>query len=291
MLFLHIMGSLKLNQKLALGYVRARLNILSLVSPRKAAVKAFRFFCTPQQRVTKKGSALFEGGERLSLRLDKHVVRGHRWLPAHTPLKKILIAHGFESASRNFEAYITALLKKGYEVVAFDAPAHGQSGGKRMLLTDYVKMLRLIEQNYGPFEGYMGHSLGALALSLFLENHPHRRDTGLVLIAPAVETTVAVAAFTELLHLSPEVGAEMDEYVQEISGHNFSWYSLRRALNQIQASVLYLQDEDDRITPLKEALLVRRDGHPNIQWVITKGLGHRKIYKDQEILDRIVGFL
>ncbi|HEY4291176.1 MAG TPA: alpha/beta fold hydrolase [Puia sp.] len=285
------MGSLKINQKLAIGYVRARLNILSLVSPRKAVVKAFRIFCTPQQRVTKKGSALFEGGERLSLRLDKHTVRGHRWQPDQNPLKKVLIAHGFESASRNFEAYVGALVKKGYEVVAFDAPAHGQSGGRRMLLTDYVKMLRLIEQNYGPFQSYLGHSLGGLAVALFLENHPHRRETRFVLVAPAVETTVAVAAFTGLLHLPPEIGTGMDEYVQEITGHNFSWYSLRRALNQIQANVLYLQDEDDRVTPLKDALLVRSDGHPNIQWVITKGLGHRKIYKDPEIMARIVDFL
>ncbi|HTI93413.1 MAG TPA: alpha/beta fold hydrolase [Puia sp.] len=285
------MGSLKINQKFALGYVRARLNILALASPRKAAIKAFRFFCTPQQRVTKKGSAQFEGGERLSFRLDKHVVRGHRWLPAQTPLKRILIAHGFESASRNFEVYIAALVKKGYEVVAFDAPAHGQSGGRRMLLTDYVKMLRTIEQNYGPFQGYIGHSLGGLAITLFLENHPHRRETRLVLVAPAVETTGAVAAFSQVLHLSPEVSAGMDEYVQEISGHNFSWYSLRRALKQIRAQVLYLQDEDDRITPLKEALLVRQDGHANIDWVITKGLGHRKIYKDAEIMKRIVDFL
>jgi len=285
------MGSLKINQKLALGYVRARLNILALVSPRKAAVKAFRFFCTPQQQVTKKGSALFEGGERLSFHLDKHAIRGHRWLPVKTPLKKVLIVHGFESASRNFEAYIGALLKKGYEVVAFDAPAHGQSGGRRITLPDYIKMLRTIEQNYGPFEGYMGHSLGGLALCLFLENHPHHRETRLVLIAPAVETTLAVAAFTALLHLSSEVSAEMDEYVQEISGHPFSWYSLRRALNHIQAGILYLQDEDDRITPLKDALLVRKDGHPNISWVITKGLGHRKIYKDPEIMGKIVDFL
>ncbi len=282
---------MKLNQKLALGYVRARLNILSLVSPRKAAIKAFRFFCTPQQRVTKKGSAFFEQGERLSFPLDKHIVRGHRWLPGKRPLKRILIAHGFESASRNFEAYIAALLKKGYEVVAFDAPAHGQSGGKRVLLTDYVKMLRTIEMNYGPFEGYIGHSLGGLAVSLLLENHPHHRETRLALIAPAVETTTAVAAFSEVLQLSPEVRAEMDEYVQEISGHNFSWYCLRRALNQVQANVLYLQDEDDRVTPLKEALLVRQDGHPNIQWVITRGLGHRKIYKDPEIMDKIIDFL
>jgi pimeloyl-ACP methyl ester carboxylesterase len=286
------MGSFKINQeKLTLRYVRARLNILSLVSPRKAAIKAFRFFCTPQQRVTKKGSALFESGEPLSFRLNKHTIRGHRWLPAGSPSKRVLIAHGFESASRNFDAYIGPLLKKGCEIVAFDAPAHGRSGGRRILLPDYVNVLRTIGQNYGPFDSYMGHSLGGLALALFLENTPHHPGTRLVLIAPAVETTTAVAVFSRLLRLSAEVTGEMDEYVQEISGHPFTWYSLRRALRQVQAGTLYLQDEEDRVTPLKEARLVQQDGHPNIHFVLTKGLGHRKIYKDPEIMGKIIDFL
>lgn len=282
---------MKIPQKLALRYIRAQINILSLASPRKAAIKAFRLFCTPQQRTSKKGAAFFEKGERLSFRHADHNIRGHRWLPGAPPAKKVLIAHGFESASRHFEVYIAALVDKGYEVVAFDAPAHGASGGRRILLTDYISLLRVIEQNYGPFHSYMGHSLGGLALSLFLENSPHNKVTRLVLIAPAVETTVAVETFARLLHLSPEVVKEMDEYVQEISGHHFAWYSLRRALHQVHAGILYVQDEDDRITPLQEALLVRQDGHRNIRFVFTKGLGHRKVYKDPEVMDRIVAFL
>src|SRR5579872_1484055 len=118
---------MKIPQKLALRYTRARINILSLASPRKAAVKAFRLFCTPQQRVSKKGGSVFQQGQPLSFRYDSHTVRGHRWLPVEPAKKKVLVAHGFESASRNFEAYIAALVERGYEVVAFDAPAHGQS--------------------------------------------------------------------------------------------------------------------------------------------------------------------
>jgi pimeloyl-ACP methyl ester carboxylesterase len=285
------MSSLKMNQKLALRYVRARLNILSLVSPRKAAVKAFRYFCTPRQRVTKKGSALFEGGERLSFRLDKHTIRGHRWTPAGQPEKRVLIVHGWESASRNFEGYVGPLLKKGYEVLAFDAPAHGRSGGRHTTLPDYVNMLRAVEQGFGPMDAYMGHSLGGLALALLLENTPHHPETRLVLVAPAVETTTAVAAFSKLLRLSAEVTAAIDDYVQEISGHPFAWYSLRRALHQVQAGILYLQDEEDRVTPASEAELVRQDGHHNIRFVFTKGLGHKKIYKDAESMQMIVDFL
>ncbi|HEY4061413.1 MAG TPA: alpha/beta fold hydrolase [Puia sp.] len=282
---------MKIKQKLALRYIRARLNILSLVSPRKAAERAFRLFCTPQQRAPKKASPVFDKGEPLSFRLDDHTVRGHRWMPAAAPLKKVLIAHGFESSSRNFDIYINAFLKKGYEVLAFDAPAHGESGGRRITLPNYVKMLATIGQNYGPIQSFMGHSLGGLALALYLSGTPHNKNTRLVLIAPAVETTSAVDAFIQLLHLNPEVRKEMDEYVQEISGHPFSYYSLPKALKSIQAGILYLQDEEDRITPLKDALRVKEEGSPNIRWVLTKGLGHRKIYKDPEVMEKIVAFL
>ncbi len=292
---------MKLKQNLAIQYARAQLNILSLVSTRKAAVKAFRLFCTPQQRASGKYPAIFEKGERLSFRLEGHTVRGHRWMPeaTHTGLseadraggRRVLIAHGFESSSRTFDGYISALLKKGYEVVAFDAPAHGRSGGRRILLIDYVKMFRIIGQNYGPFDSFLGHSLGGLALALYLEETPHDTATRLALIAPAVETTTALDVFAAMLHLPGEVIREIDEYVQEISGHPFAWYSLRRALGQVQASILYLQDEEDRITPLKSALLVQQDGHANIRFIFTRGLGHRKIYKDPEIVDKVVDFL
>lgn len=283
---------MKISQKLALRYTRARINILSLASPRKAAVKAFKLFCTPQQRVVKKGSAFFEGGEPLSFRWAGHTIRGHRWMPAGTsPRKRVLIAHGFESASSVFSSYILALVEKGYEVLAFDAPAHGGSGGSRITLPDYVGVLRTVEQSYGPFHSYMGHSLGGLALALFLENHPNNRVTRLALIAPVVETTLAVEVFAQLMQLSPEVVKEIDDYVQETSGHHLAWYSLRRALHHVHATTLYVHDEGDRIILLREALLVKEDAHANIKFVLTKGLGHRKIYKDDEVKGRIVSFL
>ncbi len=62
-------------------------------------------------------------------------------------------------------------------------------------------------------------------------------------------------------------------------------------MHHVHANTLYIQDEEDRVTPLKEALLVKEDKHPNIRFVFTKGLGHRKVYKDADTMARIVAFL
>ncbi|HWB91146.1 MAG TPA: alpha/beta fold hydrolase [Puia sp.] len=282
---------MKISQKLALRYARARINILSLTSTRKAAVRAFRLFCTPQLHLAGEGSPLFAKGRSLSFRFQGHTVRGRCWLPTEPPTKKVLVAHGFESSSLIFEAYIAALLQKGFEVVAFDAPAHGRSGGKRVTLPKYVGMLRIIEQEFGPFDAYIGHSLGGLALALFLETSPHNESTRLVLIAPAVETATALQTFARVLHLQPGVVREIDDYIQETSGQHVAWYSLRRALHNIHAGILYLQDKDDKITPIAGAQTIRQDGHPNIRFVFTSGLGHRRICADTESMTQIIGFL
>lgn len=285
---------MNLKQKLAIQYVRARLRILAVVSPERAAKKAFELFCTPRRKARKRLPPLFEKGEKLSFTLEGHTIRGHRWLPhpaSSNSLKKAMILHGFESSSRNFEQYINALLKKGYEVLAFDAPAHGRSDGRRITVPLYMDMIRMVYDKYGPIHSFLGHSLGGLALTLFLESVPHDSTNRVVLIAPAVEGTAAVDTFFQLLELNDEVRAAFDAYGYSLYNLPFSWFSLRRALHGIKADVLYVQDEDDTITPLKDTFPVKEDAHPHIRWVITRGLGHRKIYRDGEVLRQVVDFL
>ncbi len=56
---------MKLAQKLAINYVRAKLNILALVSNRKAAKFAFKIFSTPARKNKKNTPAIFGKGEKL----------------------------------------------------------------------------------------------------------------------------------------------------------------------------------------------------------------------------------
>lgn len=290
---------MKLKQKLSTRYTRAQLNILSLVSARKSAEKAFRMFITPRQRRKGKLPPIFDTGEALSFRQDGHTIRGHRWQPYSDAIRpsaeaiapKVLIAHGFGSSTRAFEHYIASLLKKGYEVVAFDAPGHGMSGGKRLFITDYVKMLSAIEQSYGPFQSWMAHSMGGLALVLSLEDVAADGRSRMVLVAPAPGIAPALADWAGELQLPPEVIREIGEYAREKAGHPLEWYSLRRCIGSVASDILYVQDEADAVVSLEEAKAIEGDGHANIRFLFTTGLGHKKVYKDQDVLDQIVDFL
>ena len=280
---------MKLSQRLALGYIRTKFKLLSAISKKKAAAKAFELFCTPQKRNLKKPPRIFGEAEPLELKVEGLTVRGWRW--NHPAAPKALIIHGFESSVVNFDRYIRPLIRKGYEVLAFDAPAHGRSGGKQISAPLFRKTIREICRNYGPVRAFLAHSFGGLAVSLALEEMNHSSDTRLVLVAPATETTTAIDSFFRMLQLDPAVRREFDRLIIRKGGVSPAWYSIRRAMKHIRAEVLWVHDEEDETTPLADALKVREENHPNIRFVITRGLGHRRIYRDNKVTREIVDFL
>jgi pimeloyl-ACP methyl ester carboxylesterase len=281
---------MKFSQRLAIGYIRAKFKVLSVLSKQLAAQEAFKLFCTPYLKEKPHMPAVFEKADRLLFNLNNKKIHGFRW--NHPQPKKALILHGFGSAAHKFHHMVQPLINKGYEVLAFDAPAHGLSDGDKVNAMEYSLMIKKVMDLFGPIDSFIAHSFGGIAVSLALEEINHAAFTKIVLIAPATETISAIdGAFAMLQIDDKKVREKFDTIISNISGKETSWFSIRRAIKNINASILWVHDEDDDITPLKDALKVKDDNHSHIKFIITKGLGHKKIYKDNEVKKLVMEFL
>lgn len=281
---------MKLVQNIAVVFIRAKFRILAAVSPEKAAAKAFRLFCTPQSRTLKPLPPVFEAAEQLDFPFRQFTIDGYRWNRGGS--KRVLIIHGFESSVINFEHYVQPLIDKGYEVLAFDAPAHGRSSGKEIDLLIYRDFIRYIMMSFGPVQSYMAHSFGSIALCLAIEQVKHDETYKLVLIAPVTETTSTLTQFFQFLKIKNEkVKTIFSKIIVDKGGYELSWFSISRIAPVIKANVLWIHDEDDKITPLSDALQIKEKKYPHIQFVVTKGLGHRNIYRDAQTKSMIVDYL
>jgi len=279
---------MKLVQRLAIGYIRTKFKLMSLGSKKRTARQAFTLFCTPYIR--SKNKARLQNAEQLSFNLGDTRINGYRW--NHPQQKKVLILHGFNSAAHKFSEYALSLSEKGYEVLAFDAPAHGNSGGKTTNAIVYSDMIKEVVVRFGPINSFLAHSFGGIALSLALEEMQHSPETKVVFIAPATETTTAVDIAFKMLGLKDEkVRTEFDDIIYKVSGKKTEWFSIRRVMHKIKARVLWVHDEEDEITPWADAAKVKGDNHPHINFVITKGLGHQKIYRDHAIKNTVIEFM
>lgn len=279
----------KLSQQIAVGYYRTKLKVLSAISNKKAAEHALELFSTPQFRHKQKLPGIFAEAEKLSFRHYGETVTGYRW--NRGGYRKALIVHGFNSSVAKFDRYIKPLIQKGYEVLAFDAPGHGFSTGKKLNAVVFKDMIIYIHKEYGPVSSFMGHSFGGLAICLALEEIPHTVDTHVVLIAPATESKTAIDTFFSFMRLSHDVRKEFDDYIFRLRNRPPAWYSASRAVENLKASILWCHDEDDTLTPWTDAKKVMDKKNQNISFIVTKGLGHRRIYRDNKIFQAIIEFL
>ena len=279
----------KLGQQIAIGYYRTKFKVLSAISNRKAAELALDLFTTPQSRYKKPLPDIFKEAEKLQFRHYGETVTGYRWNRGGH--RRVLIVHGFNSSVAKFDRYIKPLMKRGYEVLAFDGPAHGFSTGKTLNAVVFKDMITYINKEYGPVRSFMGHSFGGLAICLALEEIEHNEDSHVVLIAPATESKTAIDIFFSFMKLNEGVRKEFDDYIFKLKNKPTDWYSVSRAVKNIKAKILWCHDEEDIMTPWADAKRVMDEQHYNIEFIVTKGFGHRRIYRENKVSKAIIEFL
>ncbi|MFT3674548.1 MAG: alpha/beta fold hydrolase [Chitinophagaceae bacterium] len=281
---------MNLVNRIALFLIRSKFTILSAISKKKAAQSAFRLFCTPPVRHTGKVISPFTEADQVTLAFREYSIRGFVWNKGAQ--KRALIVHGFQSSVLNFGMYVQPLISQGYEVLAFDAPAHGGSSGQRINALLFRDFILFITRTYGPINAYIAHSFGGLAVSLAITTELPAADARLVLLAPATETTRAIEHFFAMVKLKdPAVQREFEQIITEIGGHPSSWFSVARAVETMNIPVLWVHDKDDAITPIADVEPVIQTNQPHIQFMITEGLGHRRIYRDHSVINRVIQFL
>jgi len=281
------------SERLYLKYLRTKFKTLGILSPSTAGKKAFELFCTPFPKYKKtKAPAIFNQASRISLTLPNQTqIQGYKWEASKPNGKTILICHGYASYFYKFEQYIAPLLKAGFSIIGFDAPAHGQSQGKLINAVIYKEAVESIIQAFGPIDHFMGHSLGGLTISLVAEQLKDQENHKIVLIAPATKTTTTFESFFNLMHFSPEVKQGFLAELEQQTHFPISYFEADRAVQDYKGPLLWVHDTQDRICPYKDLENFTKSAPSNINFLITNNLGHNKIYKTQSVIDEIVQFL
>lgn len=277
-------------QNFATSLLQKQIALLSLVSKKRAAKKAFDIFCTPFSRRKYPLSDFYHQAEKIELQSNAAVLRGFRWNSGGS--KKILITHGFQSFAGKFEHIVKKFVQKNYEVIAFDAPAHGYSDSKRITSLLYRDMIKEANEKYGPFDRYLGHSFGCMAICFALTEMPQQKDIKIALIAPASNVlSLSKMFFSQMKITDKELQQLFINHIEKISKLTIKWYDIKRCLQHFNYPVLWIHDRHDKITPVTDALAIQKINISNVDFIFTEGLGHRRIYHDKNIVNHIVDYL
>ena len=280
---------------LSLRASRFALSHLGKVFPGTAANIFLKLYSTPPKRRFKpshlqlKKSAVTSVLPFTKYAFDKDSIRlmVYKWGAAS---KKILLLHGWGSSPLDFKYMIENLVLQGYEVVAFDAPAHGFSEGKQTNLVQWLHVLEQFLNTSGPYHAIIGHSLGGFtaAFTLAIKDQHVKK---LVMISSSVSAPSFFKDTFDMFKINQNVRQKVALAIKQKLLFDLDHLDLNHHINKIKADeVLYINDKSD--------MLVRHDEiqqflakYPSIQSFTVDGEGHFRIIKSPVVIDKIKDFI
>ncbi|KOX25766.1 MULTISPECIES: alpha/beta fold hydrolase [unclassified Streptomyces] len=272
--------------------VRTFLNTAARVAPGPAGRVAFHFFVRPlgRARVKPDERAIMAAARVGHLRVRGKDVVTYEWGDG---LRPVLLVHGWSSRASRLGAFAEALLARGCSPVAFDAPGHGDSPGRASNIIEYREVIRRLHVRHGDFDAVVAHSFGVLA-SLFALRDGVRtaRFTGLGAVGSFAFLTTG---FRERLGVDERVVRALRGHVERRLAPDepgvWARFEADHEPERLGAPALFFHDEDDDMTPPSQSRLLARAHGDRARLVVTRGLGHRRILKDPDVVAGTVEFV
>ena len=251
--------------------------------------KTYRAFFSPARYEGKSSDReIIEWGNNYSLPFDGGELAVTTWGNAGPA---VLLMHGWGGARAQMTGFVDALLFAGYRVIAYDQPAHGESGGKMTNLLEIAPTMDLVAKQEGPFHAIIAHSFGTLITSYALVKRNFTPPSKLVYFGAFNRLLDSLPRFQILADLPNEIINGLRNMLHENFGRDVLDAIVNELLvPEIRVPALMFHDVADNVTPVGDSRAIAR-AWKHANYIETNGLGHRGALQSKEIHEQVVRFL
>jgi pimeloyl-ACP methyl ester carboxylesterase len=277
---------------IAINGMRFGFRALSAVAPGAAARLAIQlWFRPPRPKVHPLAKEFKQTGDRSTMLVRGRPVAVWSWGSGPT----VLLVHGWGGYGGQMQPFVEPLVRAGYQVVIFDAPAHGESGPsqlgeKRATLFDFAYVIDAIGTERKGLAGIIAHSGGCTAVAWCLVA-ARWKPKALAFIAPMASASAYRTVFHRALGLSEDVERRFIDLTSRQFG--FEWEELevpRMAARAMTPPLLVVHDRSDNETSWAEGAAIA-EAWPQSILKTTEGLGHRRILRDPDVVETVTSFV
>ncbi|MBX2964346.1 MAG: alpha/beta hydrolase [Cyclobacteriaceae bacterium] len=253
---------------------------------------SFRFFTTLfftplKYKPTEKEKKAETFAKKFFVQAAGKKIQCYRWGESS---KSVVVVHGWAGRATQFRRFIKPFTHAGYQVIGFDGPAHGQSEGKRTTIVEFEETLKEIYNIIGEPDAIIAHSFGGGAVLFSAKNGlPVKKIINIA--SPTIGDEI-INTYLKAIGGSEKTKVFFKKFIEQKYGKPFDAFTASHIIREINQPVelLLVHDEDDKEVSLAHPLeLVRL--YPSARLLKTKGLGHTRILKDNQVIQEIVTFV
>jgi len=226
--------------------------------------------------------ALLQRAHSFDLEFNQNKIRVFEW--GAGPV--ILLVHGWAGRALQLDSLISALLSKGYKVVAFDQKGHGESSSRFSSFPEIVRSTGLVSAHYGnELYGVAAHSIGANSVFKVSENFA--RKLKIAAVAPVGDFMAMLERMRMSMGVYEGLFAHVVRRIEAESGLRLSDLNVLDYEKISRHDVLLVHDKFDRANDVSASHEIHRNLHGS-SLMQTEMLGHSRILGNQAVVDRVV---
>ena len=270
----------------------ASLRAADRVSPALAATLAMPLFrqVRPALPVRPRDRAVHEHAVRGTMTVRDREIVTYSW---GRGAETVLLVHGWRGRAAQFGATVRELRAEGFRVVAFDAPANGDSAGRYTDIRDYVAAIEESQQRHGMFRAIVGHSFGSLAALTAVREGTATR--GVVAIAGMADARYLVDSFATRVGLgAASADALARDFARRVLPDVAEPYARFDAIADplpAEVPLLVVHDRGDREVAASESQRLHAAHGERSRLLLTEGSGHSRVLAADATLDAVVAFV
>lgn len=269
--------------------LRGAFGKLSAVAPGLTAHLAYGLLARPPRSAEKPWQSELRFKARAS-RLDFGAgdLAVYEWGDGPT----VLMVHGWGARATHMGKMIDPLVTAGFRVIAFDAPAHGESHGKSTDLVQFSAAIAAVARHVGPIHTILAHSFG-VAMALYAQRDWGVESKAQILISSFDHCKWFTDAFSAYLGLRPGVMEQARQKMVDRYSGRFNWdqMSVVEMLRRTRQETFLIHDLEDPEIPFKHSIALWVQGAPSARFLATSGLGHHRLLGNPEVIGRVVDFV
>lgn len=276
------------NVSIQLRLMRIYFNSIGRAFPNKSANQLIKLFSTPRSRVIRsKEIEVLKTAKTTWQIFQKEKIRIYEWGNGD---KLALLCHGWESNAGSLGAFVAPLLKRGYRVVSYDGPAHGESQGKEASLITFTQVAKMVVKKFGKIDLAIGHSLGANVIML-MNYETQISIPKCILISPVNRIVSVFEGFKNIFKIPNSIYNRMVNLISKRTNYQLDSLLFEDiVLKSPYQEVLLMHDVADKITPVKHSEEIAKNW-TEVSFKPIKGSGHYKILWHEDTLTNSFQFI
>lgn len=261
------------------------LNATSVISSKYASKKALKLFSTPRKgRYTEAQKKVIDSAVVETTNFENLKITTYRWAGRN---KTILLAHGWESNTSRWDYLLENFREQDYNIIALDAPAHGNSEGKQFNALLYSECIDRVAKHFKP-DVLIGHSVGGMASVFCMHNHDLPFVKKLILLGAPAHFTGVFSRYKSMMGYNNKISNGLDKIVLKRFNNPVDYFSAANFTKSFKVEGLIIHDKKDKIIPYEDALLFA-NRYKNSKLITTEGFGHG--LKDVSLIPKLIEFI